>query len=282
MLKFVNREFNLLLTTTIIESGLDIPTANTILINNADRFGLAELYQLRGRVGRSGEQAYAYLLVREGAILTQEARARLRAIQEFTELGAGFRIAARDLEIRGAGDLLGRAQSGHVAAVGFELYLQMIEEAARELQGEAAPRKIEPKLLLPISAYLPEEYIPEPHQRLSIYKRLASVEREADLGLLSEELRDRYGPPPEPATRLLQVMRIKLLCRNKWVERLEAGEGRIRIQLDSSAPIEERKVERLLSAFRDRIRFLTPFSFELRQPAEAWTAEEIERCLAVL
>lgn len=284
MLKFVDRKFDILLTTTIIESGLDIPTANTILINNADRFGLAELYQLRGRVGRSGEQAYAYLLVREGAILTDEARARLRAVQEFTELGSGFRIAARDLEIRGAGSLLGREQSGHVAAVGFDLYLQMIAEAARELKGEPPVRTIEPELVLPVSAFVPEEYVPEHHQRLSLYRRLASLPKAEDLHPIREELEDRYGVPPEPVDRLLEVMRVKLLCREKWVERLEVGGGRIRFQIDSSAQIEGQTVDRLLASYEGEIRFLSPYAFELQQKDGEWKGvlEKIEGCLKEL
>jgi len=285
MLKFVDRQFDILLTTTIVESGLDIPTANTMLINNADRFGLAELYQLRGRVGRSGEQAYAYFLVREGAVLTEDARARLRAIQEFTELGSGFRIAARDLEIRGAGNLLGSEQSGHVAEVGFDLYLQMIEEASRELKGGKSVQQLEPQLLLPVSAYIPEEYVADTSQRLSVYRRLASLQEEGDLRLFCEELADRYGSPPEPLLRLLEVMRLKIICRGKWISRLEVGERHLRIQVDPSAKIESSKVERLLTVFRGRIHFLSSTSFELRQnDLKDWEriSEEIQKCLSLL
>ncbi|HLB95166.1 MAG TPA: transcription-repair coupling factor, partial [Nitrospiria bacterium] len=219
MLKFVRQEYNLLLSTSIIESGLDIPTANTLLINNAHQFGLADLYQLRGRVGRSGHQAYAYFLVPSEQGLTGEAQKRLSALQEFSELGAGFRIAARDLEIRGAGNLLGRQQSGHVVAVGFEYYLQLIEKAVQELRGAPLEEVIEPTLNLRVSAFLPEDYIPDVYQRLGIYKRLSELRKEEDLSSLWIELVDRYGAPPEPVEHLWEVVRLKLLARSLSIVR---------------------------------------------------------------
>ena len=179
MLQFMHHEADILVATTIIENGLDIPLCNTILINRADRLGLSELYQLRGRVGRSNRRAYAYLLIPKEVELTPIARRRLAALKEFSDLGAGFKIAALDLELRGAGNLLGGEQSGHIEAVGFELYTQMLERAVREMKGEAAPDEAEIQLNLGLNIRIPAEYIPEENQRLRMYKRVAGVETES-------------------------------------------------------------------------------------------------------
>ncbi|MBI5378578.1 MAG: transcription-repair coupling factor [Nitrospirae bacterium] len=221
MLRFLRREVDVLVTTTIIESGLDIPTANTILIHHAERFGLAQLYQLRGRVGRSRHRAFAYLLVSEGKLLSEEARQRLRTLQELSELGAGFQIAARDLEIRGAGNVLGAEQSGHMAAVGFDLYYQLLEQAIQELKGEEIAPVSEPTLHLGISAYLPETYIPDISQRLALYKRIAACRDEAEIDALREEIRDRFGPLPPPALALLEIMGIKIHARRMRLSRVD-------------------------------------------------------------
>ena len=175
MSRFVNKELDVLLATTIIESGLDIPSANTIIVNRADHFGLAQLYQLRGRVGRSRERAYAYLLVPARRPVTKDAQKRLEVLQRFTELGAGFKIASHDLEIRGAGNLLGKDQSGQIAAVGFELYSELLDEAVRELKGEPPREEIDPDVQLPVPAFIPDAYVPDVHQRLYFYKRLAQA-----------------------------------------------------------------------------------------------------------
>src|SRR5256885_11904712 len=196
MLKFMHHEADILVSTTIIESGLDIPLCNTILINRADRLGLSELYQLRGRVGRSDRRAYAYLMVPAEGELTPLARRRLAALKEFSDLGAGFKIAALDLELRGAGNLLGGQQSGHIDAVGFEMYTGMLDTAVRELKGEAAPAEAEAQLNLGLNIRIPADYIAEENQRLRIYKRVAAVESEAGLAEVRAELQDRYGQPP--------------------------------------------------------------------------------------
>ncbi|PYX94814.1 MAG: transcription-repair coupling factor, partial [Acidobacteria bacterium] len=193
MLKFMHHEADILVSTTIIENGLDIPLCNTILINRADRHGLSELYQLRGRVGRSNRRAYAYLLLPPEIELTPVARRRLAALKEFSDLGAGFKIAALDLELRGAGNLLGGEQSGHIEAVGFELYTQMLERAVREMKGEAAPEEAETQLNLGLNIRIPASYIPEENQRLRMYKRVAGVETESQLNDVRGELEDRYG-----------------------------------------------------------------------------------------
>ena len=221
MLKFMHHEADILVSTTIIENGLDIPLCNTILINRADRLGLSELYQLRGRVGRSNRRAYAYLLIPKEVELTPIARRRLAALKEFSDLGAGFKIAALDLELRGAGNLLGGEQSGHIEAIGFELYTQMLERAVREMKGEAAPDEAETQLNLGLNIRINSDYIPEENQRLQMYKRVARVETESQLGDVAAELQDRYGPPPAPVRNLLDYASLKLLCMRVGVNAIE-------------------------------------------------------------
>jgi transcription-repair coupling factor (superfamily II helicase) len=209
MEQFVAGEIDVLVCTAIIESGLDIPRANTILINRADLFGLADLYQLRGRVGRANLRAYAYLLVPGEAELTPDARRRLQALQEFTELGAGFRIATHDLEIRGAGELLGKAQSGQMAAIGFELYTDLLEDAVQRLRGEPADRAPEPEIRLKVPAHFPVDYVEDPRQRLVLYERLTRTQDPAELDEFRYEFVDRYGPVPPPVENLIEVMKIR-------------------------------------------------------------------------
>ncbi len=210
MLKFMHHEADILVSTTIIENGLDIPLCNTIIINRADRLGLSELYQLRGRVGRSNRRAYAYLLLPAEIELTPIARRRLAALKEFSDLGAGFKIAALDLELRGAGNLLGGEQSGHIEAIGFELYTQMLERAVREMKGEAGVEVTEIQLNLGLNIRIPSDYIKEENQRLRMYKRVAGVETESQLKDVSGELTDRYGPPPSAVRNLLAYAALKL------------------------------------------------------------------------
>jgi transcription-repair coupling factor (superfamily II helicase) len=214
MLAFLRGEADVLVCTSIIESGIDIPQANTLIVERADTFGLAQLYQIRGRVGRSRERAYAYLLYPSAAALTGEAAQRLSALSDYTELGAGFKIAMRDLEIRGAGNLLGDEQSGHVAALGFELYMQMLDEAvAASADGAWADEEWEPvRLDVNVDAYVPSDYIPYEQAKVEVHRRIAAAREVAELALLREELEDRFGPPPEPLLNLiaLQQARIKL------------------------------------------------------------------------
>jgi transcription-repair coupling factor (superfamily II helicase) len=212
MLSFLRGEADVLVATSIIESGIDIPQANTLIVERAEIFGLAQLYQIRGRVGRSHERAYAYLLYPSAAALTEEATKRLSALSDYTELGAGFKIAMRDLEIRGAGNLLGDEQSGHVAALGFELYLAMLDEAVRGMDGMAADDEPEPvRLDVNVDAYVPADYVPYEQAKVDVHRRVAAARDVADLGVLREELEDRFGPVPEPLENLiaLQQARIK-------------------------------------------------------------------------
>jgi transcription-repair coupling factor (superfamily II helicase) len=265
MERFHCKEIDLLLCTTIIEAGLDIPTANTILIHDAHKLGLAEMYQIRGRVGRSGHQAYAYLLLpSHEAGLTSDGLKRLQTLQEFSELGAGFRIATRDLEIRGAGTLLGPTQSGHVEAVGFELYTQLMQRAIATLKGEPLPAPIEPEIHLPVHAYLPEEYVPDAHQRLALYRRLTRTEGDDELRALREEMEDRFGPLPDPGENLLHLMGLRSLLRTLGIRLLSIQDGRLRVRFDSSTPVSPQRIVSLIQTHSNAgIRFLAEDMLEI-------------------
>ena len=237
MLGFMHGETNLLLCTTIIESGLDIPTANTLIVNRADTFGLSQLYQLRGRVGRAKQRAYAYFLIPGEGALSAEARERLKIIQELTELGAGFRIATHDLEIRGGGDLLGARQSGDIAAVGFELYTELLEEAIRQMKGEELVERVEPEIKLRIPAFVPEDYVREPNQRLIIYKKLSQAASEEDIGEIAAELVDRFGKLPLAAVYLLEVMKLRVSLKAMLVKVIEFDGKRLILSFHQKTPV---------------------------------------------
>jgi transcription-repair coupling factor (superfamily II helicase) len=235
MRTFLDGEADVLLATAIIENGLDIANANTLLVNRADRFGLAQLYQLRGRVGRSERLAFAQFLVPPGRTLSAAARARLAAIQEFCELGAGFRIAARDLEIRGAGNLLGAEQHGFMEAVGYETYCRLLEESVAELEGRQSPVSREVELRLGLDLQLPDAYIPEPALRLSFYKRLASTDGDDELERLLEEIVDRYGPAPRQLELIAQAQRVRVAAQAARMTAVSRRGSRWRLQLDAEA-----------------------------------------------
>ena len=244
MLDFMHHRVNVLCCSAIIESGLDIPTANTIIINRADHFGLAQLYQLRGRVGRSAMRAYAYLLIPGEHALTRDAQRRLEVLQELDDLGGGFRLAAHDLEIRGAGNLLGKEQSGRVAAVGYELYANMLEETVRELRGGEIEVAIEPEIHIGLPAYLPEVYIPDVNQRLVFYKKLANVKARSDLEDLAYEMEDRFGPLPELVLDFIEVMDLRRVLRHYLVTAVYRKGERVTLHLHPDSPI---KGERLVA-----------------------------------
>lgn len=230
MLDFYEYRFDVLVCTTIIESGLDIPNVNTIIINHADRMGLAQLYQLRGRVGRSNRQAYAYLLYGPRKIMTETAEKRLQAIKEFSDLGSGFKIAIRDLEIRGAGNLLGTEQHGHMAAVGFDMYCQLLSEAIQELKGEESERFELPPADLPMDAYIPTSYIPTESVRLSFYKKMTAVRNEEDVNQLAEELRDRFGDPPKSVVNSLEILKLRLKAARTGIAAIATDRGQVIIK----------------------------------------------------
>lgn len=221
MLAFLEQERDVLVCTTIIETGLDMPNVNTLIIDEADRLGLAQLYQLRGRVGRSNRKAFAYLLYKPQKILTEVAEKRLGAIREFTEFGSGFKIAMRDLEIRGAGNLIGAQQHGHLAAVGFDLYVQMLKEAVQELRGEQVEEEIEPLIELQVDAYLPDDYLTDRQVKASLYQRMVVIKNEESLSEMLDELVDRFGAPPRAVDNLLQIIRIKWLAAALKLEQIQ-------------------------------------------------------------
>jgi len=257
MMQFVQGKIDLLVCTSIIESGLDIPNANTIIINRAEQFGLADLYQLRGRVGRSAQRACAYLIVPPRQHLSREALKRLRAIQELSELGSGFRLAMRDLEIRGAGHLLGHVQSGHIAEVGFELYNSLLEQAIRELKGEEVAEQVTPEIRLPIEASIPPDYIMNDNQRLSVYKRLSLLEDEEAVEEIAMELQDRFGPLSPSLLNLLEVIRLKIWLRTVSVQRFELRDGTVGVTFVPDGVISPEKVVDLLERGGGKYR-LTP------------------------
>ena len=272
MLKFFRREADVLIASAIIQSGIDVPSANTIIVNRADTFGLAQLYQLRGRVGRSGEQAYAYFLVPDEGQLSGDAQKRLIAIQQFTDLGAGFRIAAADMEIRGAGNLLGKQQSGHIAAIGLDLYMQMVEQAVQRLKGQVVEEEPDPALKLNVSAFIPEKYVADPHQRLSFYKRLSSCTQVGDLALLHGEIQDRYGLAPDPVERLFEVMQVRLQAKALRLASIELKTQSVVITLDAKSPVAGPAMQQLMDRHKKRIRFLSPLAFEIQMPHQDWTS----------
>jgi len=236
MLDFIHFKYDVLVCTMIIESGLDIPNVNTILINRADALGLAQLYQLRGRVGRADHQAYGYLFYPQGRAITEDAQKRLRVIEEFTDLGSGFKIALRDLEIRGTGNILGPEQHGHIAAVGYDLYCKLLEEAVQKLRGEKIEEAVETRINLPVEAYLPDEYVPDSRQKVSLYKKIAALKTGVDRKALAEEMTDRYGKIPEPVEMLLEIAELKQFSQGLGVDAIVAGEEGVKITFDSVKP----------------------------------------------
>jgi transcription-repair coupling factor (superfamily II helicase) len=254
MLDFVEHRADVLVTTTIIENGLDIPRANTIIVNRADRFGLAQLYQLRGRVGRSHQHAYAYMVVPSRHHLSDVARKRLRALQEFSDLGAGFRLAAADLEIRGAGELLGPKQHGHIAALGFDLYCQLLERAVQEMKGEPVVEKRQVSLHLGVDIKIPEHYLPEAGDRLVVYKRLAGASDSGDVDRLQAETEDRFGRLPAAGESLFDMGRLRILAEQAGVKTIDLVEDRLQIRFHDRPPIEPIRVLEIIARERGTLK----------------------------
>ncbi|HEV2038312.1 MAG TPA: TRCF domain-containing protein, partial [Candidatus Eremiobacteraceae bacterium] len=256
MLSFISGDVDILLSTTIIENGLDIPNVNTIIINNADRFGLAQLYQLRGRVGRSAHQAYAYFLYQPHRVLSDVARSRLEAIREFSHLGSGLQLAMRDLEIRGAGNLLGHQQHGFIAAVGFETYCEILHEAVAQRRGQPAPSQEPPPVLdVRVSAFIPSDYIKGASQKVSFYQRLAAAQMLADVDAIGEELRDRFGPLPAEAQSLLDLTRLRVLASAKGVQKVALEQRRLTLEMGPRFSLSEQALPALTSLTGGNFRF---------------------------
>ncbi|MBQ3451238.1 MAG: transcription-repair coupling factor, partial [Selenomonadaceae bacterium] len=258
MMDFYEGAFNVLLTTTIIESGLDVANANTIIIYDADNFGLAQLYQMRGRVGRSHRMAFAYFVHRKDKILSETAEKRLQAMREFAQLGAGFKIAMRDLQIRGAGNLLGAQQHGHIASVGFEMYCQLLEEAVKKLQNKSVekPDEPEPIINLPAEAFINREYISNSGDKIEIYRRLAVVRDDLEVKDLREEIIDRFGKITEPVENLLNVAKIKIAAKNLSVSSIKEKNLRVEIIFNDMKKISAQGVIELSRIFRRDFKFI--------------------------
>ncbi len=246
LLGFMRHEYDVFVCTTIVENGLDIPLANTIIIENAERYGLSELYQLRGRVGRSNRRAYAYLLVPADTQLSEVARKRLAALKEFSDLGAGFKIAALDLELRGAGNLLGGEQHGHIEAVGYDTYIRLLEETVSELKGEEVPLEIHATLNLGLDIRIPTEYIPDEAQRLRYYKRIADAKDDDQASRITDELTDRYGPVPDEVRNLVRFSLVKALAERSGVESIERRQGFANIKFHQQSKIDPLKLMELV------------------------------------
>ena len=246
MSAFISREYDVLLATTIIENGIDIPACNTILINHAERFGLSQLYQLRGRVGRSDRLAFCYLLIPGERVLAGDARKRLAAIQEFSDLGAGFRIAARDLEIRGAGNILGGEQSGEIAAVGFEMYTRLLEETIRELKGEKIEEEVQTSMNLGVDIYIPQDYITDENLRMTFYKKIASATTDLRLDDIRNEMRDRFGALPPNVDSLLHFVKVKQFAQKLGVISVVREGSRGVVKLTPQARVDPNKLLQLM------------------------------------
>ena len=267
MLSFLRGEADVLVATSIIESGIDIPQANTLVVERADLFGLAQLYQIRGRVGRSRERAYAYLLYPSAAALTEEATKRLSALSDYTELGAGFKIAMRDLEIRGAGNLLGDEQSGHVAALGFELYMSMLDEAVRAQDGAGPGEEVEPvRLDVNVDAYVPADYIPYEQAKIDVHRRIAGAVDVADLELLREELDDRFGELPQPLSNLIDLQRARIKLGQAGATAVSFRGGRLAV---TPVALDAERARRLKEAIPEALYEPGRAQFSLRVPDAA-------------
>ncbi len=259
MLGFMHAETNILLCTTIIESGLDIPSANTLIVNRADAFGLAQLYQLRGRVGRSKVRAFAYFLIPAEGAIAPDSRERLKILQDISELGAGFRIATHDLEIRGAGDILGAKQSGQIAAVGFELFTELLEETIQRLKGEDLTERVEPEIKLRIPAFIPEDFVKDANQRLVVYKKLTQVISEEEVADIRAELVDRYGKPPLAVEYLLEMMKLRLVFKKLLVYEAEFDGKKLIFSFHEKTPVSPDLIIALIKSQPKRYQFTPDF-----------------------
>lgn len=283
MLAFYDQKIDVLVSTAIIGSGLDIPTANTIIINRADMMGLADLYQLRGRVGRSNIRAYAYFFIPGEEVIAEEAKMRLQAIQEMSYLGAGFRLALKDLEIRGAGNLLGTEQSGYIHAVGFDLYIEMLEKAVAELQGQKVEEEIDPSIRLRVNAFIPEDYVDDVTLRLTLYRRVASLKTEEALKTFESEIQDRFGKFPMEVRYLLDIMRLKILAIHLSITNIRDRDGKISMLFSPKTHVDPQDIFRLQEKTTSKITFL-PDGFEIDLRSYTWEQlyEEISRLFTCL
>ncbi|GFP77959.1 transcription-repair coupling factor [Clostridium fungisolvens] len=253
MMQFMNNEYNVLICTTIIETGIDIPNVNTIIVYDSDKMGLSQLYQLRGRVGRSNRIAYAYFVYKKDKILTEVAEKRLRALKDFTELGSGFKIAMRDLEIRGAGNMMGSAQHGHMATIGYDLYCRMLEDTIKIIKGEIEQEPIETSIDIKVDAFIDSQYIEDELQKIEIYKKIAAIESIQDYMDVKEELEDRFSEIPDPVYNLMDIAYIKSKARNLWIEDVKEKDGEVLFQFQSRDKVDKDIFKKLLEQYKNNI-----------------------------
>ena len=256
MFQFINAEIDVLVATTIIETGLDISNVNTMIIHDSDAMGLSQLYQLRGRVGRSNRTSYAFLMYKKDKMLKEIAEKRLQAIREFTDLGSGFKIAMKDLEIRGAGNLLGERQHGHMEAVGYDLYCKMLNEAVKTLKGmKKAEEDFDTYVDMDVDAFIPPEYIVNEVQKLEIYKRIASLENEAECDDMRKELKDRFGTVPKSVENLIQISLIRVMAHRRYVTEIKGKMGQITFFMEPYAPVHVERLPELMAKYQGVLEF---------------------------
>jgi transcription-repair coupling factor (superfamily II helicase) len=256
MHRFIHGAFQVLVATTIIENGIDIPNVNTIIIDRADMYGISQLYQLRGRVGRSDRTAYAYLLYPEQRALSDIAMKRLQIVSDYTELGSGFKIAMKDLEVRGAGNLLGRQQHGEILSVGFDMYLRLLDEAVARLkeEGEEVEKAPEVYLELDYSGYIPDEYIRDASEKMEIYKMIAAIETEQDLDRVVAELTDRFGPMPDEVSSFLSIAELRIICRKLYISSVKERRGKVHVEFGKVSMVSVDRVMRLIQESGGNVR----------------------------
>ena len=282
MSEFINGEIDVLVATTIIETGLDISNVNTMIIHDSDNMGLSQLYQLRGRVGRSNRNSYAFLLYKKDKMLREVAEKRLQAIKEFTDLGSGFKIAMRDLEIRGAGNLLGERQHGHMEAVGYDLYCKMLNEAVKTLKGtKRADEDFNTYVDMDVDAFIPPSYIVNEAQKLDIYKRIASLENESECEEMRKELRDRFGNIPKSVENLIQITLIRVMAHKRYVTEIKGKVGHVTFYMEPYAPVRVERLPMLLEKYKGTLDFSakgTP-NFVLKYKKNGLVEKEGERMM---
>ena len=281
MEEFIDGKTDILVCTTILESGIDIPNANTIIVENADRMGLAQLYQIRGRVGRSDRQGYAYITYKKDKLLSEVADKRLKAIKEFTEFGSGFKIAMRDLEIRGAGSLLGEVQHGHLEQVGYDTYCNLLDEVVKEIQGEKIVQEIDVQIDLDVTSYIPDEYISDSSQKIEIYQDIALCKNEEDIQNIVDEMIDRFGNMPEQIENLLDIARIKNLCKKIGINKVQ-GRRKFVLFIFETQELNI-NINELVQKYRNRIKFtqgIKPqITLALEDSSEKGTLKEVMKFL---
>ena len=284
MMGFMNHEIDVLVSTTIIETGLDIPNVNTMIIHDANQLGLSQLYQLRGRVGRSNRNAFAFLMYKKNTLLKETAEKRLQAIREFTDLGSGYKIAMRDLEIRGAGNLLGQAQSGHMEAVGYDLYCKMLNEAVLKLKGELhEEEEFDTTLDLDISAFIPATYVYNEYQKLELYKRISSIESKDEMEDMTDELIDRFGEMPKAVYNLLYVAYLKALAHHAYMTDVKQKGEKILFEMKPDAAVDVEKIPEVLEEYKHELSFQAgknpTFVLDLSKTKKVKQLEKIEHCV---